>query len=76
MLLTVLMILDALIAIVLIAAVLGQEATSDGMGGLGGGADTVFSSKARGMDALLARVTVVFAILFAAITIVIARMTN
>jgi preprotein translocase subunit SecG len=76
MLLTVLMILDALIAIVLIAAVLGQEAKSDGMGGLGGGADTVFSSKARGMDALLARVTVVFAILFAAITIVIARMTN
>ena len=54
MLLTVLMILDALIAIVLIAAVLGQEAKSDGMGGLGGGADTVFSSKARGMDALLA----------------------
>ena len=76
MLLTVLMRLDALIAIVLIAAVLGQEAKSDGMGGLGGGADTVFSSKARGMDALLARVTVVFAILFAAITIVIARMTN
>ena len=76
MLLTVLIILDALIAIVLIAAVLGQEAKSDGMGGLGGGADTVFSSKARGMDALLARVTVVFAILFAAITIVIARMTN
>ena len=76
MLLTVLMILDALVAIVLIASVLGQEAKSDGMGGLGGGADTVFSSKARGMDALLARVTVVFAILFAAITIVIARMTN
>ena len=76
MLLTVLMILDALVAIVLIASVLGQEAKSDGMGGLGGGADTVFSSKASGMDALLARVTVVFAILFAVITIVIARMTN
>lgn len=76
MLLTVLMILDALVAIVLIASVLGQEAKSAGMGGMGGGADTVFSSKARGMDALLARVTVVFAILFAIITIVIARMTN
>ena len=76
MLLTVLMILDALVAIDLIASVLGQEAKSDGMGGLGGGADTVFSSKARGMDALLARVTVVFAILFAVITIVIARMAN
>ena len=74
--LTLLMILDALVCIELIAAVLGHEAKSDGMGGLGGGADTVFSSKARGMDALLARVTVVLAVLFAVITIVIARMTS
>ena len=74
--LTLMMLLDAIVAIVLIASILGQEAKSAGMGGMGGGADTVFSSKARGMDALLARVTVVFAILFAVITIVIARMTN
>ena len=76
LLLTILMILDAIVCIILIASILGQEAKSAGMGGMGGGADTVFSSKARGMDALLARVTVVFAILFAVITIVIARMTN
>jgi preprotein translocase subunit SecG len=76
LLLTLLMILDAIICIALIAAVLGQEAKSAGMGGMGGGADTVFSSKARGMDALLARVTVVLAIAFGVITIVIARMTN
>ena len=74
--LTILMILDAIVAIILIASVLGQEAKSAGMGGMGGGADTVFSSKARGIDALLARVTVVFAALFAVITLVIARMTN
>ena len=74
--LTLMMVLDAIVAIVLIAAILGQEAKSAGMGGMGGGADTVFSSKARGMDALLARVTVVFAVLFTVITIVIARMTN
>ena len=67
--LTILMILDAIVCIILIASILGQEAKSAGMGGMGGGADTVFSSKARGMDALLARV-------FAVITIVIARMTN
>ncbi len=73
--LTVLMVFDAIIAIVLIASVLGQEAKSAGMGGLDGGGDTVFSGKARGMDALLARVTVVFAILFAVITLVIAKMT-
>ena len=74
--LTLMMVLDAVVAIVLIASILGQEAKSAGMGGMGGGADTVVSRKARGMDALLARVTVVFAILFAVITIVIARMTN
>jgi len=74
-LLTVLMVFDAIIAIGLIAAVLGQEAKSAGMGGLDGGGDTVFSGKARGMDALLARVTVVLAILFAIITLVIAKMT-
>ena len=73
--LTVLMVFDAIIAIVLIASVLGQEAKSAGMGGLDGGGDTVFSGKARGMDALLSRVTVVFAILLAVITLVIAKMT-
>ena len=69
------MVLDAIVAIILIASVLGQEAKSAGMGGMDGGSDTVFSGKARGMDELLARVTVVFAVLFAVITIVIARMT-
>ena len=70
------MVLDAIVAIILIASVLGQEAKSAGMGGLDGGGDTVFSGKARGMDALLARVTIVFAILFGVITIVIARMSS
>ena len=74
--LTLLMVLDAIVAIILIASVLGQEAKSAGMGGLDGGGDTVFSGKARGMDALLARVTVGFAVLFAAITSVIARMSS
>ena len=74
--LTLLMVLDAIVAIFLIASVLGQEAKSAGMGGLDGGGDTVFSGKARGMDALLARVTIVFAILFGVITIVIARMSS
>ncbi len=74
--LTVLMVIDALVAIILIAAILGQEPKSSGMGGMDGGGDTVFSGKARGMDALLARVTVVFAVIFAGITIVIAKMTS
>lgn len=74
--LTFLMVLDAFVAILLIVAVLGQEPKSAGMGGFdGGGGDTVFSAKARGMDALLARVTIVLAVLFGAITLVIAKMT-
>ncbi len=73
--LTVLMILDAIISIALIAVILGQEAKSGGMGGMDGGSDAVFSGKARGMDALLARLTVILAILFAVITLIIAKLT-
>ena len=73
--LTVLMVIDALVALVLIASVLGQTPKSAGMGGMGGGGDTVFSGSARGLDALLARITVVFAILFGIVTLCIAKMT-
>ena len=70
------MVLDAIVAVILIASILGQEPKSAGMGGMDGGGDTVFSGKARGMDALLARVTVIFAVLFGIITIIIAKMTS
>ena len=73
--LTVLMVFDALVALVLIGSVVAQSPKSAGMG-MGGGSDTVFSSSARGMAALLARVTVVFAVLFGVITLVIAKMTS
>ena len=74
--LTFLMILDGLVCIVLVASILGQEAKSDGLGGLDGGMDNVFSGKARGMDALLARVTVISAVLFGAITLIIAKIIS
>ena len=74
--LTFLMILDAIVSLALIGAVLGQEAKSAGMGGMDGGADTVFTGKVRGMDALLARATVILAIIFGVITIVIAKMVS
>ena len=72
---TVLMILDALISIALILVILGQEAKSGGMGGMDGGSDTVFSGKACGMDALLARLTVILGVLFAIITLIIAKLS-
>jgi preprotein translocase subunit SecG len=73
--LAILMIIDAIIAVCLIASVLMQEGKSAGLGGLSGETDTVFSRKARGLDALLAKATVFFAILFGVITLVIAKMT-
>ena len=72
---TFLMVLDAIISIALILVILGQEAKSGGMGGMDGGSDAVFSGKARGMDALLARLTVILGILFAIITMIIAKLS-
>lgn len=72
---TFLMVLDAIISIALILAILGQEAKSGGMGGMDGGSDAVFSGKARGMDAFLARLTIVLGILFAIITLIIAKLS-
>lgn len=76
MLLTLLMIIDALVAIGLIASVLMQEGKTSGLGNLGGQSETAFSSSARGMDALMARFTVFFAVLFMIITIFIAKLTQ
>ena len=59
---TVLMILDAIISIALILVILGQEAKSGGMGGMDGGS-------------LLARITVILGVLFAIITLVIAKLS-
>ena len=72
--LNILMVLDAIVARVLIAAELGHSPKSACMGGMDGGATTVFSGKARGLDALLARVTVVAAVIFGAITLYIAKL--
>ena len=72
---TVLMVLDAVIGLLLIGSVVMQTPKSAGMG-MGGGSDTVFSSSARGLDALLARFTVVLAVLFGVITLFIAKLTS
>lgn len=71
---TVLMVLDAVVGLLLIASVIMQTPKSAGMG-MGGGSDAVFSSSARGLDALLARVTVVLAAIFAVLTLFIAKTT-
>ena len=72
---TFLMILDAIISVALIGVILGQEAKSGGMGGMDGGSDAVFSGKARGMDAFLARLTIILGVMFAVITLIIAKLS-
>ena len=72
---TTLMILDAIICLALIASVILQSSKSAGMGGsISGGADAVFGGKAKGIDALLAKATMVLGALFAIIALIIAKM--
>lgn len=74
--LTVLMVIDAIIAIGLIASIVLQSGKSAGMGGsIGGAADTVFGGKAGGMDALLSKVTMILGTIFAVLTIIIAKLS-
>ena len=74
--LTVLMVIDAIIAVILIATIVLQSGKSAGMGGsIGGAADTVFGGKAGGMDALLSKLTMVFGAIFAILPVIIAKMS-
>ena len=70
---TILTIVQVLLCIVLIATVLLQSGKSAGLSGaIGGGAETFFGkNKARGMDALLSKITVIAAVAFAVVAILI-----
>jgi preprotein translocase subunit SecG len=57
--------------------VIFQEGNSQGLGAISGGADTFFGkSKGRTMDVMLKRLTSVFAIVFAALTVALYLMTG
>ena len=61
---------EVIIAILLIVVVVLQSGKSAGMGGaVSGGADTVFGGKARGIDGLLSKCTVILAVLFGAFSL-------
>ena len=60
-------VIQVILAIALIAAVVMQSGRSAGLSGaISGGAETLFGKK-KGMDELLGKVTVVVAILFGAV---------
>lgn len=74
---TALMILEAILSIALIATVVLQSGKSAGMGGsIAGGADTLFGGKARGLDAVLAKATMILGALFGIVTILLAKLTQ
>jgi preprotein translocase subunit SecG len=67
---TALMVLEALICIALIASVVMQSGKSAGMSGsIAGGAETILGGKAKGLDAVLSKVTMVLGFLFAIVTL-------
>jgi len=74
---TVLEILVVILSLVLIGVVVAQKSKTQGMGaGFGGGAEDLFGSRARGMDAFLSKMTIILSILFAVLTLILGRLMN
>lgn len=74
---TVLEIIDVILALLLIGVVVAQKSKTQGMGaGFGGGAEDLFGSRARGMDALLSKVTIVLSVIFAVVTLLLGKLLN
>lgn len=72
---TFLMILEAIIAIALIASVVMQSSKSAGMSGsIAGGAETLFGGKKKGIDEMLARATMILGILFGIVTMILVKL--
>ena len=68
---TVLGIILVIAALVMITAILMQQSRQQGLGSIGGGAETFFGkSKARGMDARLALITKISAAVFIILSLV------
>ena len=64
-------------ALLIIGVVVAQKSKTQGMGaGFGGGAEDLFGSRARGMDALLSKLTIVLSIAFAICTLLLGRLMH
>lgn len=74
---TLLEIIVVVLALLIIGVVVAQKSKTQGMGaGFGGGAEDLFGSRARGMDALLSKVTIILSVAFAILTLVLGRLMN
>jgi preprotein translocase subunit SecG len=73
--LTGLMILDGILSIALIVVVVMQSGKSAGLSGsIAGGAESFFGGKARGIDAILAKATIIIAIIFGLVTMALVKL--
>lgn len=70
---TFLMVILAIASLVLIGSILMQSSNSDGLSGsIGGGAEQLFGKKkSRGYDAILSKISLVAAVLFIILSLVI-----
>ncbi|MPL67931.1 putative protein-export membrane protein SecG [bioreactor metagenome] len=75
MLITGLMIFEAIICIALIAVVVLQSGKSAGLSGsIAGGAETIFGGKKKGMDEILSKATMILGVLFGVVTMILAKL--
>ena len=72
---TTLMAVDAILAILIIAVVILQPGKSAGLGTIDGGAEALFGSKVKGIDIILSKATMVLAVLFGAVNIMLVKLT-
>ena len=70
-----LQILEAILAIAVIAVVVLQSGKGGGLSGaIGGGADSALGGKTKGLDEFLSKSTMVLGALFAVVTLVLVRL--
>ena len=74
---TALEVIVVILALLIIGVVVAQKSKTQGMGaGFGGGAEDLFGSRARGMDALLSKLTTILSVAFTIFTLVLGRLLN
>lgn len=67
----ILAVVDVMICIAMIALVIMQEGNSQGLGSIGGAADTFFGkNKGRSIDSVFKKITTALGVVFAVVTVV------
>ncbi len=69
--------LACIIAVLLIIVIISQEPKTAGMGaGMGGGGESMMGGRTRGKDAVLAKMTIGFGVVFVLVCLLLGRYMN